>query len=482
MKKSNSATEDEKPIGHLREESQEVVENQNHIASQEIKENHPQLASQKQTENRQQVASQQEKENHPQSASQYKQENQKNLASQNIIHELGRLSSSAYYDHQQVRIQGVNRVRDIIRKRVEGIKFDEVEQKKPEEEKYKALFKDSEIPALLERLKNEDKITQREYAYITKMMEVHKNAEKYEKEYQKLMMEFVENEEIYQKFLKHIKGISAVLSASLIKEFGYCEKAQHISSLWKYTGMHVVEGEAPKRKKGVKLDFNLRLRTLIWKIGDSFIKQRTPFYRDIYDREKAKQLKIMEDNEPRIDRNPNADSEPIERRNPLDGSESKESRNPQIDSEPYSSRDPKMNSEPMSHRKPGTDSESIHIREPQLNSEPKNNREPRVDSEPNGHRKPKLGSEPMHERKPSSPSVPKNKMHCHLRAQRKMTKIFLAHYFMCCKEITESVKLREPSLNSEPNTMRKPLKNSEQPYVSTKLGHKHISNWREAVK
>jgi len=221
-------------------------------------------------------------------------ETHKNVAS-NLLATLGRIIAGSYYDHQQVRIAEMNRVRDIIRRKIEGLPLvGKVEEKKKVEEKYKEKFKDKEIPKYLRDLVKENKITEKEKAYIERIIEVQKNAEKYEKEYQKLMMDFVESEPIYTEFLSKIKGISAVLSANLIKELGYCENAPYISSVWKYFGLHVVNGEAPKRKKGVKLNFNLKLRTLAWKIADSFVKQRTPFYRDIYDKEKAKQLRLME--------------------------------------------------------------------------------------------------------------------------------------------------------------------------------------------
>lgn len=317
--------------------------------------------------------------------SQVKKENHVQVASQNIIRELGRISAGAYYDHQQIRIQGANRIRDIIRKKVEGIKFNEVEEKKDKEDKFKEKFKDSEIPALLENLRKDDKITQREFSYINRMLEVHKKAEQYEKEYQKLMNEFVEEEPIYQKFLLHIKGISAILSANLIKEFGYCENAPHISSLWKYCGMAVENGQAPVRKKGQKLEFNSKLRTMVWKISDSFVKQRTPFYRDIYDKEKERQVKMLD--------------------NFLEGlsKEDKKKFN-KIDK-----RDEK--------RKFVSD----------------------VDAK-----------------------APVSLMNADLRAKRKAVKIFLAHYWQCCKELTNQ--------------------KIDSPYIESKLKHKHISSWRDALK
>ena len=212
----------------------------------------------------------------------------------NLKAELGRMIAGSFYDHQEVRITEFNRVRDIIRRKMENIPLvNSVEEKKEDEDKFKNKFVDKKIPEYLEQLNTEGKITDQERFYVERILSVQKNAEKYEKEYKKLMEEFVESESIYNEFLTKIKGISAILSANLLKEFGYCEKAPNISSLWKYTGMHVENGEAPVRKKGEKLSFNAKLRTLCYKISDSFVKQRTPFYREIYDKEKERQVGLM---------------------------------------------------------------------------------------------------------------------------------------------------------------------------------------------
>jgi len=79
------------------------------------------------------------------------------------------------------------------------------------------------------------------------------------------------------------------LGDSTLHHRGICYKADYTSSFWKYCGLHVEHGEAVKRRKGEKLGFNKRMRTLTWKIADSFIKHRTPFYRAIYDEAKMKE-------------------------------------------------------------------------------------------------------------------------------------------------------------------------------------------------
>lgn len=93
---------------------------------------------------------------------------------------------------------------------------------------------------------------------------------------------------IVKEYLRGIKGIGPILSGGLIAWFNP-HKAPHASSFWKYAGLHVVEGKAVKREKGVKLGFSIKLRSLMWKIGKSFIKARTPFYRELYDEAKDKE-------------------------------------------------------------------------------------------------------------------------------------------------------------------------------------------------
>jgi len=95
-------------------------------------------------------------------------------------------------------------------------------------------------------------------------------------------------------WLKSIKGVGHLLSAQLISYIDI-KKFRQVSSLWHYSGMHVNNGIAPRRSKGNKIDWNPQMRMICYKISDSFIKQRTPKYREIYDKEKEKQLKLLDE-------------------------------------------------------------------------------------------------------------------------------------------------------------------------------------------
>lgn len=136
------------------------------------------------------------------------------------------------------------------------------------------------------------------------MHELSASLTKKEKEYEKQIKHLLEgknhihqenqvrNENPYPVYswLKQVKGISHNLSAKLIA-FIDIEKSPTVSSLWKYCGM------APdsKKKKGKTANYNHNLKPIMYQIADSFIKQNTPKYREIYDKEKARQLILMEE-------------------------------------------------------------------------------------------------------------------------------------------------------------------------------------------
>jgi len=91
---------------------------------------------------------------------------------------------------------------------------------------------------------------------------------------------------IVEKFLKNIRGVGPVLAGGLMAFFDV-NKADRPSGFWHYAGLHVVNGKAPKRKRGEKLDYNPKAKVLCWKLGRSFLMFKTPFYSEIY--EKARQ-------------------------------------------------------------------------------------------------------------------------------------------------------------------------------------------------
>ena len=100
--------------------------------------------------------------------------------------------------------------------------------------------------------------------------------------------EMVEDEPIYEAWLKHVKGIGPILSAAIITRIGSVDRFPMISSLWAYSGLDVRDGQAPKRRKGEKANWDADLRTLIaYKVPSQFIKAKASFGRQLYDRYKT---------------------------------------------------------------------------------------------------------------------------------------------------------------------------------------------------
>lgn len=210
--------------------------------------------------------------------------------------ELGALATGMFYNAQEERIQAFNRIRQVIFRKLEGLDLTQKQDKK-EKKDYEKKYTDKQLLKYIEE--HIVGLSEDEQEYVEQIMQLLNDARDRENKHKKLMEIYIEKEPIFNDWLKSVKGISTLNTANLLQYFGYCEKAKHCSSLWKYAGLHVINGKAPKlsmygKGKEVEtgLDYNPKLRTLLYRIGDCFIKQRTPKYRDIYDKEKARQFKI----------------------------------------------------------------------------------------------------------------------------------------------------------------------------------------------
>jgi len=74
------------------------------------------------------------------------------------------------------------------------------------------------------------------------------------------------------KWFSRVKGVG---DENIAKIVGLVDisKANTISSLWKFAGLHVVDGHAPhKPQKGEKAEFNIELRAMCWRLGGSLLK------------------------------------------------------------------------------------------------------------------------------------------------------------------------------------------------------------------
>lgn len=140
-----------------------------------------------------------------------------------------------------------------------------------------------------------------------------KSSEDYMK---KLIQGEIDEYPLWNDWLVDVNGIGPVLCGGLMAWINI-HKCKYASSLWKYCGITVVEikqcsicgkefsidtkhkkcpdcdedlkevGRSARREKGKKIEYNPRAKTLVWKIGESFVKQ-TGAYRDLYEEMRAK--------------------------------------------------------------------------------------------------------------------------------------------------------------------------------------------------
>lgn len=105
------------------------------------------------------------------------------------------------------------------------------------------------------------------------------------------------NYPIWDQFLKNIKGISYNTAAFLISHIDI-SKSPHVSSLWRYCGL---DATRVRRKSGKGKDVQvwnnqcgspILKKEILGIIGENFIKQKTPIYRDIYDSVKKSEIEL----------------------------------------------------------------------------------------------------------------------------------------------------------------------------------------------
>lgn len=188
-----------------------------------------------------------------------------------------------YYDYQKQRIQTGNRIGSIMIRKLDP----EGWQKKKEEDEEKSYGTQYNFREVKNKyLENVSLFSLKEQSRVDRMFSFMGEAEGLEKHLEKDIKDLVKEYPIYNLYLKDVKGISHILSAGLISWVGDISRFQTISKLWAYSGLHVIEGEAARRRKGEPSNWNSRLKTHCWKLGESFVKSRGE-YRGLYDKYRA---------------------------------------------------------------------------------------------------------------------------------------------------------------------------------------------------
>jgi hypothetical protein len=92
------------------------------------------------------------------------------------------------------------------------------------------------------------------------------------------------------KQIAHIKD-SWIMAASFVAYSGGFDRFETVASLWHYYGQHVgTDGRAPKRRKGMNIDWNPRGRTILYQLASTIIKNRKNPWRDFFDTARATEI------------------------------------------------------------------------------------------------------------------------------------------------------------------------------------------------
>lgn len=116
------------------------------------------------------------------------------------------------------------------------------------------------------------------------------------KQVKKTMVNYGESVGPVWNWLIAIKGLGeGGLAAQLLAQIDDIDNSPTVASLWRFAGFAVIDGKAEKNSKGEKSKFNRRLKGVCFNIAESFIKQQTPGYIEIYYAEKERLRALFPD-------------------------------------------------------------------------------------------------------------------------------------------------------------------------------------------
>lgn len=101
-------------------------------------------------------------------------------------------------------------------------------------------------------------------------------------------------EPIWGHWLKEQKGVGPTMGGVLIAYINV-NRAPTVSSLWKWCGLSVNNGQADRRKKGQKCDYNPFLKgKMVQVLADSFVKANSPWRKHYDDRKNRRQNQLVD--------------------------------------------------------------------------------------------------------------------------------------------------------------------------------------------
>ncbi len=133
-----------------------------------------------------------------------------------------------------------------------------------------------------------------EYVVPKEWTKQRKELDLFIKDYEKQLKEMMKSGEYkaWDCFLKDVKGISFITAAKLIAYIDI-HNSPSISALWRYCGLdatHIKRTSKISQDEAKKFGNPYLKKELLGVLADSFVKQRTPIYRERYDTEKARQI------------------------------------------------------------------------------------------------------------------------------------------------------------------------------------------------
>jgi hypothetical protein len=112
------------------------------------------------------------------------------------------------------------------------------------------------------------------------LAEVHGELKRIERQLYKAMGELAGRSPLWTEYLSKVRGAGPRLAAYLIVKLNPA-RFSTVSKLWKYTGLHVVDGRAPRRRAGENAGWNPEARTMMWRLGEKF-RLGGGFYKMMY--------------------------------------------------------------------------------------------------------------------------------------------------------------------------------------------------------
>jgi len=118
---------------------------------------------------------------------------------------------------------------------------------------------------------------------------VHDELRRLEKDIKRRIERAAASHPVWEERGQYIQGLGPYSLAVFLGEVDI-EKADTVSSMWKYCGLHTVEGKAARRVRGRKGGYNPILKTHAWQVSTNFVRQRPEKsgYRRLYDRFKKR--------------------------------------------------------------------------------------------------------------------------------------------------------------------------------------------------